>query len=159
LRLCDVRHGDSMQTVQPIQQVIFHRQPGEPVQNLALFERAWDECIELQVSPKEVWVGRSLIALSALERFEVAAVHGSEVVGAIVLARDPWDVHVGPCMSVFAQYVLPEYRNAGVSPRMMREALRIARDSRVDVLAFTHRKAPWRYQTIYRRIKHESTEN
>lgn len=137
-----------------IERVTFHRLPGEPVQNVALFERAWDECIEMQVQDKSAWVGRSLLALSSLERFEIAAVHGTDVVGAVVLASDPWDAHVGPCMSVFAQYVLPEYRNVGVSLMLMRESMRIARcTAGVHVLAFTHRKAPWRYETIYRRIK------
>ena len=55
-------------------------------------------------------------------------------------------------MSVFAQYVLPEFRHQGVSARMMREALRIAKKSGVPVLAFTHRKGPWRYETIYRKV-------
>lgn len=136
-----------------IERVTFHRLPGEPVQNVALFERAWDECIELQVSTKAEWLGRSLIAMSSLERFEIAAVHGTDVVGGLVLASDPWDAHVGPCMSVFAQYVLPEYRNVGISRMLMREAYRIASCSCVRVLAFTHRKAPWRYETIYRRIR------
>lgn len=131
----------------------FHRLAGEPVQNVALFERAWDECVELQAQTRPVWLGRSLLSMAALERFEIAAIDGAEVVGAAILASDPWDAHVGPCMSVFAQYVLPEYRNAGISRRIMREAYRIAScTAGVQVLAFTHRKAPWRYETIYRRI-------
>jgi GNAT superfamily N-acetyltransferase len=78
--------------------------------------------------------------------------NGEKVVGGLCLAPDPWDVHVGPCLSVFAQYVLPEFRLQGVSARLMREALRIAKKSGVPALAFTHRKGPWRYETIYRKV-------
>ena len=141
-----------MQTQRTTELVTFHRLQDEPVQNVELFERAWDECIELQVQSKDCWVGKALLALSALDRYEVAVMHGTHVVGAVVVAPDQWDAHVGPCMSVFAQYVLPEYRNAGVSLALMREAVRITRASGVHVLAFTHRKAPWRYETIYRRV-------
>ncbi|HVH93240.1 MAG TPA: GNAT family N-acetyltransferase [Candidatus Acidoferrum sp.] len=132
--------------------VTSQRQIGEPVQNLAMFARAWDECIELQVTSKEEWVGRALLSLQSLARTEVAVIAHSEVVGGLVIAHDPWDAHVGPCISVFAQYVLPEFRHTGVSNRCMREAVRIARASGAKVLAFTHRKGPWRYSTIYRRI-------
>ena len=142
-----------MASTQETSVLVTSRQPGEPVQNLDMFTRAWDECVELQVTPKQEWVGRALIALQGLERFEIGVQVRGNVVGGICLARDPWDVHVGPCMSVFAQYVLPEFRLQGVSARMMREAVRIAKQSGAPVLAFTHRKGPWRYETIYRRIR------
>jgi GNAT superfamily N-acetyltransferase len=130
----------------------FHRLPGEAVQNVTLFERAWHECEELQVRSRLVWVGSAILGLSQLERFEVAVMLDGEPIGAAVLARDPWDVHVGPCMSVFAQYVLPEYRNRGLSLALMRECIRTAREHGAGVLAYTHRTAPWRYETTYRRI-------
>ena len=117
-----------------------------------MFTRAWDECTELQVTPKHAWVGRALLALQGLDRFEIAAFNGEQVVGGIVIAPDPWDVHVGPCMSVFAQYVFPEFRQQGVSARLMRAAIRVAKESGAEVLAFTHRKGPWRYETIYRKV-------
>lgn len=129
-----------------------HRRAGDALQNVELFERAWDECIELQVQDKHTWLGMTLLALSQLDRYEVFVVRDGKMVGAIVLASDPWDVHVGPCMSVFSQYVLPEYRCTGISRALMREAFKIARDNCAGVLAYTHRKAPWRYETIYKRI-------
>ena len=128
------------------------RHPGEPVLNLDLFTRAWDECTELQVTPKQEWIGRALLSLQGLYRFEIGVHNGEKVVGGICLAHDPWDAHVGPCVSVFAQYVLPEFRLQGVSARLMRAAVRIAKESGAPVLAFTHRKGPWRYETIYRKV-------
>lgn len=113
--------------------------------------RSWDECVELQCTPRELWTGRTLLALGQNERYEIAALHGQEIVGGLVLLREI-DVHVGDCMSVVAQYVLPEYRLQGISPRLMRGAIRIAREAGAPTIAFTHRKGPWRYETIYRRI-------
>lgn len=138
----------------PLPQIVIrslHR--GEPVSNLDMFTSAWDECVELQVTPKQEWIGRSLLALQSMDRHEILMFHGSRNTGGLVLAHDPWDVHVGPCLSVFAQYVHPEYRNAGVSPMLMREAVRIAKRGGYGVMAFTHRKGAWCYETLYRRIK------
>jgi len=129
------------------------RHRGEAVQNFELFSKAWHECKELQVQTHDAWATRALLALRELERFEIAAHTYDRVVGGVILAHDPWDAHVGPCMSVFAQYVLPEFRLIGISARLMRESIRIARQHGVAVLAFTHRKAPWKYETIYRSIK------
>lgn len=128
--------------------------PGDPVHNLSHFESAWDECIELQVQDKETWVGQTLAMLMQLHRYEIAVadVHGSPV-GACVVAADPWDGHVGPCWAVVTQYVHPAHRNRGVSGMLMREALRIARSHGAKAFAFTHRTGPWRYQTIYRKLK------
>lgn len=141
-----------MQNHMNLRLAAFHRLPNEPLQNIELFERAWDECAELQVQEKHVWLGQAVYSLSQLDRYEIVVAHGDHVVGAVVLAGDPWDAHVGPCMSVFSQYVLPEYRNNGVSLRLMRECIRIARENDAGVLAYTHRTAPWRYSTTYRRI-------
>lgn len=139
---------------------VFDGAPGTPLRNYAMFERAWHEFPELQVRPKDEWIGRSIASLAALQRWEIGAFNDAgETIGGIVLAEDPWDCHVGPCVSVFAQYVVPEYRDGQVSQRMMREALRLARSLHFPVLAFTHRRGPWRYETIYHRIKHrESSE-
>ena len=133
--------------------------PGTAVRDYEMFARAWYEFPELQTTSEQEWIGRTLDALSQLDRWEIGVFVNGRTVGGIVLAHDPWDCHVGPCISVFAQYVMPEHRNARVSNAMMREALRIARAEQYIVLAFTHRRGPWRYETIYHRIKHhESSE-
>ena len=139
--------------MESIHVLVTSRCKGEAVQNLESFQRAYDECIELRQQSKEVWLGRALLALQGMDRWEIAAFTDESFAGGLVLAHDPWDVHVGPCMSVFAQYVLPEYRLQGISPRMMREAIRIARSSGCSTLAYTHREGPWRYATHYRSIQ------
>ena len=129
----------------------FHRLKGEPVQNVELFRMAWHEFPELKVQDEHVWLSNSLYTMSELDRFEIAITAGDRTIGAAIVADDPWDPHVGPCMSVFAQYVMPEYRNRGVSRLIMREALTLAREYNAGVLAYTHRLGPWKYATIYKR--------
>lgn len=130
----------------------FQRDSGQAVQNVQLFRKAWAEFEELQVQSEEIWVGRALYALSALSRFELAVFDGFEVIGAAVLAMDMHDAHVGPCMSVYAQYVLPDYRNKGVSRSMMRKAYQITADSEAQILVYSHREGPWKYSNTYRRV-------
>lgn len=137
--------------------LVLEAKAGEPVNNVSLFQHAWDECIELQVRPKDVWVSQTIATLSQMERYEIAVMNSDGTpLGACTLAKDPWDAHVGPCWAVFAQYVVPEARLQGVSGKLMREALRIARANAATVLAFTHRQGPWRYETIYRKINMKS---
>lgn len=128
------------------------RLPGDPVQNVDLFSRSWDECVELQEQPKEIWIGQSLIAFQQMKRWELAFFIAQNFAGAIILAHD-MDCHVGKCMSVCSQYVKPEYRNLGISQKLMRAGIRIARSEGARVLAFTHRQGPWRYSTIYHKLK------
>lgn len=130
-----------------------YRHQTEPVQNLNLFKTAWHEFIELQTTSQDEWVGRSLLSMQGLDRYEIGVFRSDGIpIAAMIVGYDFWDAHVGPCMSVFAQYVLPDYRNRGISLKLMREAIRITRDSEYNTLAYTHRKGDWRYETIYRRV-------
>lgn len=95
---------------------------------------------------------QSLAALQDIARWDIGLFDPEgRAVGGLVLTYDN-DIHVGPCISVVAQYVLPEYRCKGVSLRCMREAVRIARQFGERVLAYTHRKGDWRYETIYKEL-------
>lgn len=125
---------------------------GEKCTNLHLYSKAWDECIELQGLNKHDWLRHYTSILESVDRWEVGIFDAHDLaVGGLVLAHDS-DIHVGDCMSVISQYVLPEYRNRAVSLRCMRVALDITSDEGCKVLAYTHRKGDWRYETIYRRI-------
>lgn len=125
----------------------------QPVHNLALFEAAWDECIELQSTPKDLWVGRVLLHLGAMPRYELAVLGDSGVLGGLVLVLDDSDVHVGACASVHALYVHTASRGTGVVPMLMREVMRLCKLHEVPILAYTHRVGPWKYSTIYKRIR------
>lgn len=134
------------------------RLPGEAVQNVSLFIRAWGEFVELRTQPQDKWLGQALLALQALPRFEIAVASDSTIVGGMILGMNPWDAHVGPCCAVWTQYVLPEFRNIGISRYLMREAMRVAHSLDAPVLSYSHRVADWKYETIYRKV-HANTQN
>lgn len=128
------------------------RRQAEAVQAPELFRAAWDECIELQVMDKQTWLQHTLGTLASLDRFELGMHNGDVTVGGVILARDN-DIHIGDCLAVVAQYVMPEYRNRGISLWCMRECIRLAKELGHTHLAFTHRKGDWRYETIYKELK------
>lgn len=123
----------------------------QPSTNKHLYSIAWNECIELQVADKQAWVQHYTGILESVPRWEIGLWDDTRAVGGVVLARDS-DIHVGDCMSVISQYVLPEFRNKQVSLLCMRESIRIARELGYTTLAYTHRLGDWKYQTTYRRI-------
>lgn len=109
--------------------------------------------------PEFVWqrsedrVIRSICeSIRSVDRLElVASTDSGYQVGIMVLAEDE-DMHVGRCLSVQWQYVLPEYRNAGIAHRFMRTAIQLARQEGYPVLAYSHRVGPGEYSIKYRRI-------
>lgn len=125
---------------------------GVPIPNISLLEAAWDEFPELQLNPRDLWVGNSLAALQASPKWVVYAVHQGEVVGGLVIYPEPWECHVGACAVVSALYVLPAFRGK-LGAMLFREAVRIVRYNSLEVLAFTHRKGPFKYETIYKEIQ------
>lgn len=125
---------------------------GEPSKNSGLYSIAWGEFIELQVMDKDTWLKNLRATIESSPRWEISATVDGKVVGGIILVNDD-DVHVGPCLSVVAQYVLPEYRHRGISLHCMRIAMRTAKVFNHKVLAYSHRLGDWRYETIYRRVK------
>lgn len=100
---------------------------------------------------KHTWVSATLARLMSYDRYELGLLVADKVVGGVTLVEDD-DVHVGRCLTVASQYVLPEYRNTGCSMLFMREAVRLARNLSMPVLAYTHRLGDWTYKTTYRRI-------
>ena len=121
---------------------------GDPVHNVGLFLAAHEECAELQTQPARAWLGKTLHALQSVGRTEVLVRVNGENAGGGIIARG-FDPHVGECIEILCQYVLPEFRNMGVSARIMRKAVKLAKGS---VLAYTHRIGDWKYLTQYRRI-------
>jgi len=112
---------------------------------------AWDEFIELQCTPKSIWVGSAVATAQAYDRTAVVVFQDGVLAGGVILVPDN-DTHVGKCLSVHFQYVLPEYRNLGISYKLMRQAMRIAKREEYPVLAYSHRIRDWEYKTIYRRV-------
>jgi len=72
------------------------------------------------------------------------------LVGCAVLVPDE-DLHVGRCLSVMWNYVLPTNRGA-IGRQFMRLAVRVAKHWELPVLAYTHRIGLGRYAVTYRRL-------
>lgn len=101
---------------------------------------------------KQTWVDRSLRMIESVHRYEIGMLHNGVPVGGISLTVDH-DPHVGECLCVMSQYVLPEYRNKAVSLRCMRECIRITKRLGHSMLAYTHRTGDYVYTTTYMRLK------
>lgn len=108
--------------------------------------------------PEFTWNGseaaallRTLDATRDHECIEVVAWEADVPVGMIVLVLDN-DMHVGRCLSVLWNYVLPEARSYGIQRQFIREALAVARQVNAPVLAYTHRRDVGRYELKYRRV-------
>jgi hypothetical protein len=123
---------------------------GTGVPDTSLFERAWDECIELQMQSKSDWVANSVNYLDSITVDRLIAYDGDKIIGGLLLSEDD-DVHVGSCMSVVFHYVLPEYASGYVGFKLFRLALSLTRHRGFPVLAYTHRAGPWTYLTKYRK--------
>ncbi|QJD54803.1 GNAT family N-acethyltransferase [Pseudomonas phage MR6] len=85
-----------------------------------------------------------------IDRYEFVAIETGRVVGCAVLAPDE-DIHVGPCLTIMWNYIIPEYRGA-LGMRFHRLAIRLAKHLGLPVLAYTHRKGVGQYSITYRRL-------
>lgn len=132
--------------------VVVPRTKGQKCIAPGLFYRAWDECLESQGIDKETWCDRSIRMVESVDRYELGMLDNGIPVGGISLTLDH-DPHVGECLCVMSQYVLPEYRNKAISMRCMRECIRIAKRLGHNMLAYTHRERDWVYTTTYKRIR------
>jgi GNAT superfamily N-acetyltransferase len=138
----------------------FDRHEPTPTYQFDLYMQAWQECVELQMQPQGTWVANTMANLMDAPRWVIGMFDNGVPVGGVVLSPDT-DVHVGPCMSVIAQYVLPEYRNKAISMRCMREAIRITKNQYAPYnrcLAYTHRLGDWRYITTYRSLNEKTKD-
>lgn len=131
----------------------YDRPAGYDVLWLKGFSTAWDECIELQCTPKEDWIANAFLNIQEEPRTDVVVFNDvGEVVGGLLVREEHFDPHVTSCLSVIWQYVLPEYRNKKVSTTLMRYVKDLAKQKGFRVISFTHRKGDWCYETIYKRL-------
>ena len=129
---------------------VLHKSKDEPSLIPLFTTPAYDECIELQVQPKDIWLSKVITGVMSYDRIEITVADSGAYVGGCILVRETHDMHVGECLTVLTQYVVPEYRNKGVSRLLMREARIAAHNIGAKVLAYSHRVKPYVYQTIYK---------
>jgi glyceraldehyde-3-phosphate dehydrogenase/erythrose-4-phosphate dehydrogenase len=80
----------------------------------------------------------------------VAKDQEGRLVGCAVLVPDE-DLHVGQCLSVMWNYVLPDHRGT-IGRQFMRLAVKVAQYWELPVLSYTHRLGVGRYAITYRRL-------
>lgn len=107
---------------------------------------------------KTAWIERAVRSVRDVARFELLAYMDGRVVGAMVCAVEGADPHVGHCLTVMYNYVLPEYRNLGIAKHFLRAAMSIASSVGAPMLAYTHRVGVGRYMTTYRKVNGKSNQ-
>ena len=125
--------------------------PGDSTCATALASAAWSELPELQYQPCEGFLRGFTEAHEDSERVEFLAYNGPLLVGGGILVLEH-DVHVGPCLSLAWQYVLPEYRHIGVVRRLHKVLVQSAKALNIPSIAYSHRIGTGEYITKYRRI-------
>ena len=98
-------------------------------------------------------VHRVVSSLSEFDRSEIVAIDNGTVVGGAVIVLDD-DQHVGPCLSLQWQYVLPAYRAKRLGHHFVRELLRQAGWAGIRNVSYTHRVGVGKYTLTYREVKH-----
>jgi GNAT superfamily N-acetyltransferase len=113
-----------------------------------LFRLAYAEFPELRMQPFSIWYLKWERGMHQVDRYLVKVRCGELIVGmaAVVLDDDP---HVGLCLTLHSQYVLPAYRNKFVAGRVLREVRRLAKVHRLGVIAYSHRVRDWTYELRY----------
>lgn len=95
---------------------------------------------------------RILESIEELDRAEITAwTQNGTLVGIVVVASDA-DSQVGEVLGVQWNFVSADYRGT-VGRNLMREALRVGKQSGFNIIAYTHRAGEGRYELTYRRIK------
>lgn len=97
-------------------------------------------------------VHRVVSSLSEFDRTEILCIDGTTVVGGAVIVLDD-DQHVGPCLSLQWQYVLPAYRSKQLGRLFVRELLRQAGWAGIKNVCYTHRKGVGKYTLTYREVQ------
>lgn len=128
-----------------------YHEEGEPFDAPLLLRQAWAEFPELRYTSEQEFRHRVRASIRELDRWELLVLAEGVPVAIAVLALDD-DLHVGPCVTVQWQYILPDYRGLGITKTFMRVARNVTRQLGLTVLAFSHRLGDGQYKISYRRV-------
>lgn len=95
-------------------------------------------------------------SLAEFDRTEIVYYDGDKVVGGATIVLDD-DQHVGVCLSLQWQYVLPAYRGKNLGAKFIRELKRQAQWAGIGNICYTHRTGIGRYEVVYRETDRSST--
>ena len=120
----------------------------------SLIPVGYAECAEFSDSGTLDQVTRRITGqIEELNRIELLAVIDGVLVGYACAAVEE-DMHVGLCLSLQWQYVVPEHRGK-IGGEFLRWLVRVGRDMGFRYVAYSHRVSARHYAIKYRRVRHE----
>ena len=131
------------------------RQAGDPTMGEWILPTVLDDIEELTwQDDRQAAAQRILQSVVDEDRIEILVVEDGLPIGFCALAEDH-DIHVGRCLTVMWDYVVPSHRGGTVGQRMLRVAMQRARQYGFAVLSYTHRTGPGVYRVKYIRLENE----
>lgn len=129
------------------------RRAGDLCLGAEMIDRVYAELPEFSAggSLEEVRI-RMLEATEQLDRCELLAMHGAQVIGFACIVEDD-DMHAGRCLSLQWQYVVPEHRGK-VGALFLRQLVKLGKSLGFKLVAYSHRVSQHHYAIKYRRIHH-----
>jgi len=128
-----------------------HRNAGDASMGQWLMQDVLDCFPEMTwVRDRDTALREMVLSTESIPRVELIAFHGKRPVGLCILVYEN-DPHVGDCLGIQWNFVLPAYRGY-VGHRFLRRAIQLARGNGLKVLAYTHRTGLGQYAVHYRRI-------
>ena len=119
----------------------------------AIIPAVYDELPEFRAGGTLVQVSRRMVdATEQLDRHEVLAVLDGSLIGFACLVEDD-DMHVGRCLTLQWQYVVPEHRGK-VGAKFLRLLVSLGRALGYRHVAYSHRINQHHYAIKYRRLSH-----
>jgi len=126
--------------------------PGDYCLGAEIIPSVYDDLPEFRESgPLEDVARRMLEATEGLSRCELLAVIDGQLVGFACAVVDE-DMHVGPCLSLQWQYVLPEHRGK-IGRDFLRWLVKNGQAFGFKFVAYSHRVNSRHYAIKYRRLK------
>ena len=131
-----------------------YRDAGIRTAGREVIEEALEEFTEFTWASTPAEAAKRLIdSAEENDRAEITVrTQNGTLVGLLILAEDH-DDQVGPVMGVQWNFVSADYRHQAIGQRMFREALKVAKAAKFNIMAYTHRIGEGRYEINYRRVK------
>jgi GNAT superfamily N-acetyltransferase len=131
----------------------FALEPGDLCLGSRMIPVVYSELQELREGGTlEQVTARILATIEPMKRTELLAVVDGQLVGFACVAEDD-DMHVGRCLTLQWQYVVPEHRGK-IGSEFLRWLARFARCQGFQFIAYSHRVSARHYAIKYRRISH-----
>ena len=119
----------------------------------AIIPTVYDELPEFRAGGTLIQVSKRMVdATEQLDRHEILAVLDGVLIGFACLVEED-DMHVGRCLTLQWQYVVPEHRDR-IGGQFLRWLAKAGRDMGFQFIAYSHRISSRHYAIKYRSVHH-----